>query len=127
MIEQELKCLGYYGFGGGYELGQGKSAPGAKIYCNACPLSTACWDSHRKRVAGSFPDATAEFDKLASAVPGPAAVQRWMAVTGGPDPYTMVFCGNIEDGVRVGGGGAPLDREHMTLSWPLKPLDDVGA
>src|SRR5687768_11105605 len=66
-LEERLNCHGFFGFGGGYELGisRAKAAPQGEIYCNrTCSMSASCWNRHRERIQILFPELTAEMDRI---------------------------------------------------------------
>jgi len=124
-IEEQLHCLGYFGFGGGWALARGKRFKSGEIYCSSeCPLRAPCWDKHRERVRGMVDACTAEFDALVDAFGGDGrrAVKYWHAMHKSPDPYSAVLLGNTQDGGSVASGGKPRDRGEFTLQWPLKVL-----
>ena len=83
-IETYLNCQGYYGFGGGWLSGKdprarstGSYSAGSEVYCGRCSLKQACWEAHRERVAGFFPDAVAEFERRAETTTGPELMKQW--------------------------------------------------
>lgn len=113
---ERLKCEGYFGFGGGYEL---KRYGARESYCNGCALGPACWQKHRDRVRGIVPELAAEADKLSEEMQGPDYVEAFTARFGGPPPDVTVMLGNVEDGMAVAVGAKPKDRGPGTLPWPF--------
>ena len=123
--EQILECIGYYGFGGGWVGGQqelrGQRATG-ESYCTRCPLSTECWSRHEARVRKMFPGAYKALDSLAGMTGLHGMVlhhefeRRWKQTS----PSMAVMRGNIEDGLAVGAGGFPADRDKFSLPYPFK-------
>lgn len=111
-IEDEIACIGYFGFGGGVLMSRDKAAGkhSGVIYCSFnCKTAGPCWDKHKQRVSRLFPDVSAETDRM----------QLLGVPSAGPNPYTMVVSGNIEDGIEVGEGRKPIDRGRATISYPF--------
>jgi len=131
-VHEDAACFGYFGFGAGYELGTHRLTPAqasrirpdGATYCHAaCPHSAACWEVHRRRVRGLFPDAMADFDRLVVVYgQGPAVVEAWWHLYGCAPPDLSVMAGNLEDGLSVGVGGHPRQRGAGSLTWPLTPV-----
>ena len=117
----ELKCRGYYGFGGGYSKIRGFTYEGDQVYCGLCPMAKECWDEHKIRTAEIVPGLAMEFERRAGEKQGPALMQEWWDEFHIADPYTMITAGNLEDGMCVGMGEEPKDRGPYTLTWPLEP------
>lgn len=123
-LEETLHCMGYYGFGGGYLLGQrgpAEAFEGQELYCGRCPKSQACWDAHRARVKSAVPEACQAFEDLVAEVGSQKAVAQMLAEFQQADPYSTVMMGNLQDGSRVANKMAPMDRERFTIPWPLRP------
>ncbi len=111
-IEDEIGCIGYFGFGGGVNIARERVAgsQGGIIYCSFhCKQAGPCWDKHKQRVARLFPELAAEVDRM----------HRIRMPTEGADPYIMVATGNIEDGIEVGEGRQPINRERATIRYPF--------
>jgi len=132
-VQEELRCLGYFGFGGGYEITSLRLSPkeasrgvrgDGSLYCNAaCPDADACWKIHRKRCADLFPDIDVEYRRMQEAgLKGPDLVSAFQSKFDCAPPDVLVMGGNIEDGMCLGAGGALKDRGPGTLSYPLPPL-----
>lgn len=125
-LDEELACVGFYGFGGGVETGRRSNRghqprPGEPIYCNRCPQKNECWQKHRARVREMFPAAAAEFDRILAECGknGQLAVERFYQMhKSAPDDLT-VFAGNMEDGISVGAGALVRDRGPSTLPYPF--------
>lgn len=117
-LEHRLECLGYYGFGGGWDA-QNRKQQNRELYCNRCSFRKECWDDHRIRIIKVFPELTAEFDKLAAEKGGPEAVGLWHAANNMLDPYSLVMMTNIEDGHAAAAGTKPKDRGVLTLPYPF--------
>jgi hypothetical protein len=124
-IEAEFRCRGYFGFGGGVEIHRLAAAPPGAVgksplgvYCNRCPLSQGCWAEHRARVERLAPNACAELRQLVEELGSDAGVREMMR-RHGVEPYINVMLGNLDDGVRVAAGDAPLDRGPWTLPYPF--------
>ncbi len=116
----KLHCRGYYGFGGGYAATKGyKYGDEGELYCNVCPTADACYKEHKRVALESFPALVKEFECRADTKSGPELVEEWFKEFHGPDPYTALNAGNIEDGMAVGLGLQPHDRGPYTLAWPL--------
>src|SRR5262245_39873207 len=108
-IEKELNCVGYYGFGGGYQQ-VGSPLHSGQLYCGLCPLNAECWEKHKERVNFAYPAQVEEMAQLVRERGNPAAMQEWFRRHRYNEPYTLVMCCNIEDGTRVGSGSYPKDR-----------------
>lgn len=131
-LHEQLGCFGYYGFGSGYALAKfGKADDTSSLYCNRCPLATACWRAHRARVRAMFPSACELADEIMADLKfkqGGDYMKEWLKRTeqeGGGDvvePYLGVMGGNVHDGGHVALTGAPHDRGTCSLSWPLVPI-----
>ena len=70
-VYEDARCFGYFGFGGGYEIGKLKLNPNqaarhredGALYCNTeCPLKQECWTAHRERVR-ALREALEDFDR----------------------------------------------------------------
>lgn len=133
-IHERLGCFGYFGFGGGWEYARrsrrakkAKRDPGREHFCNVCPVRMGCWKRHRQRAAELFPAAWELMEEIMAKHPGDAGreiLREWSERTYGATPPDLALNGgNIEDGMRVGGGGKPKDRGPYTISWPLERLD----
>ena len=118
-IEEQLNCFGYFGFGSGWSLVKYGPTPAGAAYCDGCVLKKACWEAHKRRVKEFFPDAVAEFDRMAETMKGRILVRAWHERYGCLDPYLAVFCGNVRDGNAIGAGGSVADRGRMTLIFPF--------
>lgn len=116
MIEYELNCIGFFGFGGGYQLATAKRQPNRPLYCNNCTLAKACWEMHRDRVRKQVPELAAKIDAMQG---DQKALHAWFT-EGKPDPYIQVTLGNIEDGNLVGSGKSVKDRGLWTIPYPFK-------
>ena len=114
-LHEKLKCLGYYGFGGGYSLVASRD----EFYCNDCPTQTECWNKHKSRVATIFPESTKAFEEMAKEVQGPDLMKQWFDLVKTADPYTLVMTGNLEDGSLVASNLPPADRGEGTLPTEL--------
>ena len=66
-----------------------------------------------------FPEAIAEFERMAKTMRGLALVKAWKDKYHCLDPYLAVFCGNVEDGNAVAAGLDPKDRGRLTLIFPF--------
>jgi hypothetical protein len=142
-LEDELRCEGYFGFGGGYlwatKYGR-RHPPGEdrESYCSSlCAKREVCWYRHKGRVMFMFPALTASFMALFYDADNPhlteeeyrgrwdreefqRRLKRWIAETNGAaDPFVSVMGGNIEDGLAVGLGGAPKELGPGTLRFPF--------
>lgn len=117
-----LKCRGYFGFGGGYATVKGYIYKDNAMYCNVCPISTACWNTHKKRVQKMLPELTAHFEEMAARLKGKELMDAWWKENEMADPYIMVNGGNIEDGMSVANVGRVKDRGPFGLTWPLEEL-----
>lgn len=119
MLNEELGCLGFYGFGGGYAISKSGDRIG-EIFCGKCPSKVECWERHKARCAEIFPAASAEFELMAKTMEGPELVEAWMDRYNTPDPYMSVLNGNLQDGIEVGAGRVPHTRrsvdEEVTLT-----------
>lgn len=118
--EQILGCVGYYGFGGGWV--SAKSDIPGESYCVRCPAREECWTRHEARVTAMFPEISLSIEKL-SADTGKRGMElhaeferRWRTQS----PSISVMRGNIEDGISVGDGGFPANRDRFTLPYPFK-------
>lgn len=119
--DHELKCKGYFGFGGGYALAKGDKYEDGALYCNVCPVSQTCWESHQDRARKLFPEMMKKLDELAEqGLEGNELMEVWHEFTETAPPDIMLNGGNIEDGMRVGHGQPPKDRGPYTLTWPLE-------
>lgn len=134
-LEDRLRCFGYFGFGGGYEMAMGGNRPGREVYCNrACGEREKCWRRHKDRVREILPGITELADQVAAdGFVGPAYIfelTRRLGESQGQaldttkpiEPYVLLMSGNIEDGILCGEGHGPKDRGPVTLAWPLHPL-----
>ncbi len=148
-IEEEEKCLGYWGFGSGFEIGRlgqiqwGRLPKDTKtyrqmnrgvqelrfkdpvrVYCAACPQTNECWTKHRERVEKLFPIPSAEYNRRATegkgkGIPPNKVIDAWQREFNAPPPDLMVSVGNIKDGQAIGEGKPPEDREEGTLPYPF--------
>lgn len=116
----ELKCVGYYGFGGGYAKAKDFTYEGDQVYCGVCPIGQECWDKHKKRTGELLPAMTEEFESRAKGKEGPELMEEWWEEFQTADPYTIVMGGNLEDGMSVAFVGVTKDRGPFTLTWPLE-------
>lgn len=134
-IPKELGCFGYFGFGGGWLKTAHPLLAGDEIYCNTCRLAQECWQRHRRRTRGMFPGLMELEDQLMSeGLKGPAFLKEYgkrleemghgPANTHAP-PEIFTNVGNIEDGMAVGLGHKPKDRDPYTITWPLIPLEPL--
>ena len=120
-LEEKLSCVGNFGFGGGYAISKLITPPGSELYCNSpCSLTTECWDKHKARTEFGFPTIVNAFKEMAKEVQGHELARKWFQIAGGPDPYTWVMAGNVEDGDLIGAGRHPKERGQMTLRWPIE-------
>lgn len=119
-LEDQLNCLGYFGFGSGYGRLLGLTGADGSMYCNQCPKAAACWQQHRERVRALLPDLCQMLDDLVAKHKGngPAAVKE-MIQRVGVEPYSSLMLGNTEDGSRVQAGLAPKDRGPFTITYPF--------
>ena len=144
-IEETQKCFGYYGFGSGVETGRhGGPQKGrlpkdtktirrngtvylrkpAPVYCFACSRQEDCWKKHRTRVAGFFPDESAEWERRCEAnrkkgIDGRTTAAQWTKEFGHGPPDFLVGMGNTVDGQLIAEGKAPEDRGDATLVYPF--------
>lgn len=121
-IEDEMHCLGFYGFGGGVAIARGQTGPQGEIYCGAgCTLQQACWEAHRARVKELAPAMVAEFERLVAKHKGRGdlAAKEFYELHRTAEAYAMVMMGNIEDGAAVGHGARPKERGPYTLPFPF--------
>ena len=148
-IEESEKCLGYWGFGSGFEIGRlgqiqwGRLPKGTKtfrdgrgqirfknpvrVYCAACPQADECWTKHRERVAKLCPIPAAEYNRRATegkakGIHPNEIIAAWQKEFNGPPPDLMVSIGNMKDGQRIGERKDPEDRGEGTLPYPFKRL-----
>lgn len=104
-VEDELNCLGFFGFGGGYLFAKPPGRPDS--YCNTCVRHQECWDKHRERVAREAPEAVKYFLEMVDTWGGPQAAKKWFETFGQADPYILVMYNNIQDGVDFARTGKP--------------------
>lgn len=128
-LATELRCLGYFGFGGGYWIAKQAHAPkGTPSPCNeVCPATDQCWDLHRDRVRKFFKQWS--FERLmleARGFKGPALREEMRRRFKG-DPLEFVADANAGDGASVSTDGRPAARGPLSLSWPLRPIVDELA
>ena len=116
-IEEEHNCLGYFGFGSGVSLNTGFMM----AYCNGCPLSVACWETHRNRVQEIFPDIAAKIDELGKEKDGTQKIIEFVKKHK-TEPYIAVMQGNMEDAGLILSTGKPKDRKQFTLKYPFEKL-----
>ena len=97
-IEQEVHCLGYYGFGSGWAIARSNQSPyhGQPAYCNTCKRNRECWNLHRGRVHQIVSDLSREFDSLAELYGGPIAVNIFKQRHFCYDPYTTSYVINMQ-------------------------------
>jgi hypothetical protein len=114
-LENELGCLGHFGFGTGYGTVKGYAG-----YCNSCPRATVCWEEHKKICKQLFPALVEVFEEMAEKIQGPELVKRFQQLYDAVDPYTTRMVGNVEDGMLVASTGKPKYRDQATLPWPFK-------
>ena len=135
-VYDKVKCFGYYGFGGGYDMarqrnqGSGPPLGNRPTYCNHCSLNAACWNAHRGRVRTLFPELTAYLDTWTET--GAAYLMRIQTEFSADgktvtEPYLNVMMGNMEDGARIANDIPPKDRGNGTLTWPLTPVPAVDS
>lgn len=120
--EEFLRCLGYFGFGGGWAMTADSFYHGKKgeMYCNACPVAKACWDKHRERVKKLYPAMVERFEELIAEHKGNGQAAAYAMIREyGIEPYMAVMMGNVEDGASVGAGELPKDRGDATLPYPF--------
>ena len=128
-LAQQLGCLGYYGFGGGYWVGKQAHVPsGTENPCNdICPFSDGCWVMHKHRVEKQWPEVTAERRRLRNIGRTQTGITMGLRKKFGGDPLKLVVDANAEDGTRVATGGRPRERGHLGLTWPLRSIYDLLA
>lgn len=123
--EEVLECLGYFGFGGGWVGGRMAlkgQQPTGESYCVYCPLNNDCWQRHENRVRSMFPNVAKALDGLAgeTGLHGQKLHLEFERRFATRSPVMAVMAGNIEDGLAVGAGGFPADRERFTLPYPFR-------
>lgn len=123
-IEEEFGCKGYFGLGSGIEMARDVPAPSfpgdeVPMYCNRCPVSQECWDGHKARVEGIFPDLCDELKRLVELYgDGARGAKMFSEKFGHVDPYISLLGSNVEDGQLIALGKPPQDRGKGTLVWP---------
>ena len=118
-LHELLQCVGYWGFGTGYQLGRNLLQVGSTTYCNMCPHRIICWTQHKARCAEIIPAVAEEFEKMACTIIGPTLVKQWIQQYNVMDPYSVVAAGNIQDGILISQGQPPEDRGEGTLPRKL--------
>jgi hypothetical protein len=113
-IDEEFKCIGYYGFGSGASLARG----GNGNFCNGCLVRQACWEIHKDRVRKYFPELAAIIDKLGSEPDSQKKIMEFIKEHK-VEPYSAVMASNVTDGSLIAHGLAPKDRGEMTLKYPF--------
>lgn len=131
-LEQTLGCFGYWGFGGGFEMGEAEKEDrghNGYLYCNKCPAAALCGDRHRTRASEIYGGMATEYANLLATHDGNAlaAQKEFMSKHGCVDPFTLVMSSNIQDGRLVGLGDEPAQRPRGTLTWPLTQLEHHEA
>lgn len=148
-IEKEETCLGFWGFGSGFEVGKFgqvqwgrlpketktfrdkrgdlKFKESVPVYCAVCAESPECWKKHKERVAKIFPVVSAEFERraradMAKGIDGNETVDAWQKEFNTFPPAMMVTITNIDDGNLVGQGKPPEYRGVATLPHPFGVL-----
>jgi hypothetical protein len=125
-IEDELKCIGYHGFGAGYVYAkanatENQSHSGQDSYCaKQCKLATECFQRHYQRINFIAPQAAVAFDKLRGIYGEEHARKLWQKRNPNVfyDPYTFYMMANLESGFHYALHGETKPQGRFTVKLP---------